>query len=165
MYDCFRRANNEQKLARVTRAWSVHQSVTKELLLRCCDQKCHSEETQGTTNSLSSNWRYRCARYFLFVLVHIAMKSFLSSTPKPTRLTRPNRARASAILSRNALSSFVALTSLPSSSKASVSPDESVTSTADDFDVNLVDGLRTYSAILVRTLCVGLLHRFHRKRK
>ena len=45
--------------------------------------------------------------YLRFDLVHMARKSAFSFTPSPTRLTRPRRANASAILSMNARSSLV----------------------------------------------------------
>lgn len=96
----------------------------------------------------------------------MAIKSSLSSTPRPTRLTRPKRARASAILSRKALCSLVIVISLSSLDGESISPDKLGVSTAVDVDVELLfEGFETYSAILVRTLWVGLLHKFHRKRK
>ena len=45
--------------------------------------------------------------YLFLDFDHIATKSIFSVTPRPTRLTRPSRARASAILSRKARSSLV----------------------------------------------------------
>lgn len=91
----------------------------------------------------------------LLDLVHIATKSFLSSTPSPTLFTRPNLASASAILSRNALCSFVIVASVPSVVAVSSSSKPFVVSTADDFDTTglvEVEGFVTYSAIRVRTL-------------
>lgn len=91
------------------------------------------------------------------------MKSCLSLTPSPTRLTRPSLARASAILSRNNRSSL--LGDVSSSPETSVSASLRISSVAVDLAEGVLFGAWTYSAILVRIQCVGLLHKFQRNVK
>ena len=81
------------------------------------------------------------------------MKPALSLTSRPTVLTFPSRAKASAILCKNFLSAEFLL--CPSSESSSVSVLLVVSS-----DCVI---LKTLSAIRTRMQCVGLLSRFQRK--